>query len=321
MARIGIPRSLFYYYYFPLWKTFFSAMGHQVVLSAQTNRRIIEDGVRAAVDEVCFPVKTYFGHVASLNKSVDYIFCPRIISIEPKGYICPKFMGLPDMIAATTISKGTKLLTPLINVKKGIFEYKRSMIGMAKVLGNSKQQANYAWATAIQTQQDFESLLKKELCPNEAIATTFKEQQPIKRLDLPKIAIMGHGYNLYDPYLSMNLIKKVRERGFNVVTPEMAPPKIIESRSKELRKRVFWTLGKRIMGSLLYYIDENIKGIIYIASFGCGPDSMVGHIAECYTRQRVLPFIMLTIDEHTGEAGINTRIEAFLDMLQRRSAV
>lgn len=64
---------------------------------------------------------------------------------------------------------------------------------------------------------------------------------------------------------------------------------------------------------------EEIDGIIYLACFGCGPDSMIGEMAERYTTGK--PFMLLTIDEHSGEAGMMTRLEAFCDMLRRRRRV
>jgi len=64
-----------------------------------------------------------------------------------------------------------------------------------------------------------------------------------------------------------------------------------------------------------------VDGFIHVVSFGCGPDSMVGEIAERETRRSSnLPYMALTIDEHTAEGGLLTRLEAFTDMLARRRA-
>ena len=69
-------------------------------------------------------------------------------------------------------------------------------------------------------------------------------------------------------------------------------------------------------GSELYFDqDEHIDGIVYLACFGCGPDSLIGEIIE---RRMNKPFIMLTVDEHTGETGLLTRLEAFVDMIERQ---
>jgi len=54
-------------------------------------------------------------------------------------------------------------------------------------------------------------------------------------------------------------------------------------------------------------------------AFGCGPDSlMMDMVQRQATRLRTTPFMSLTVEEHTAEAGIVTRLEAFLDMMYRR---
>ncbi|HWJ02597.1 MAG TPA: hypothetical protein VNU93_02885, partial [Verrucomicrobiae bacterium] len=58
-----------------------------------------------------------------------------------------------------------------------------------------------------------------------------------------------------------------------------------------------------------------------LSCFGCGPDSMVGDMVERACRRNSKPFMMLTLDEHTGEAGVITRLEAYIDMLKRRQKV
>lgn len=97
-VKVGIPRALLFYYYFPMWNGFFKALGVEVILSRNTTKGILDKGVRQSVDDACLPVKLFFGHVLDLKDRVDYLFIPRMVSVERKEYICPKFLGLPDMI-------------------------------------------------------------------------------------------------------------------------------------------------------------------------------------------------------------------------------
>jgi predicted nucleotide-binding protein (sugar kinase/HSP70/actin superfamily) len=54
-------------------------------------------------------------------------------------------------------------------------------------------------------------------------------------------------------------------------------------------------------------------------AFGCGPDSlMMDMVRRQSARLKTSTFMSLTLEEHTAEAGIATRVEAFLDMIQRR---
>ena len=72
-------------------------------------------------------------------------------------------------------------------------------------------------------------------------------------------------------------------------------------------------------GKRFYLIEKKaIKGIIYISAFGCGLDSVLMDLVERKAKEHKIPFTLITIDEQTGEAGVNTRIEAFLDMLEWR---
>ena len=65
-------------------------------------------------------------------------------------------------------------------------------------------------------------------------------------------------------------------------------------------------------------INHKIDGIIALSAFGCGPDSLMVEEVQYHAKEKNIPMIHINIDEHTGEAGFVTRIEAFVDMLIRR---
>jgi len=99
--KVGIARGLLYYRYFPLWQTFLQELGCEVILSTQTTKEMVRQGASVAVSDLCLPIKAYLGHIFSLKDRVDLLFVPRYISIEEDAYMCPKFLGLPDMVAST----------------------------------------------------------------------------------------------------------------------------------------------------------------------------------------------------------------------------
>jgi len=134
------------------------------------------------------------------------------------------------------------------------------------------------------------------------------------------IAIIGHVYNLYDNYINMNLIYKLRNDGVKIITLDMIDENIIQEKASGLNKKMFWNFGTKAVGGALHLLDrENIDGIIYLMSFGCGIDSFVcDYVERKIRRTSNIPFIVLTIDEHSGEAGMDTRIEAFIDMIRWR---
>jgi len=97
MMRIGIPRGLLYYQYYPMRKTFFEELGAEVVVSPSTTQTMLAEGSARVVADTCLPVKVFLGHVLTLVKECDYIFIPAIRSMKSKIYNCSKFLGLPDM--------------------------------------------------------------------------------------------------------------------------------------------------------------------------------------------------------------------------------
>lgn len=325
MTKLGIPRGLLYYSYYPLWKEYFSNLGVEVVLSPKTNKIILDLGVKSALDETCLPVKLYYGHVSWLKDKVDYIFIPRIISVERKEYICPKFMGLPDMIKANIAN-----LPAVIDTTLDLSKSEKNIHKFAKEIGllftNNPWILSKAWKKAVAKQKEFETLMvNKQMFPQEAIDYQNKKSNRMLEINQNRlnIGLIGHGYNIYDEYISMGLIDKLQNRGVNVVTADLMETNEVNDEAAKLPKRMFWTFGRKNIGcagSLAR--DKRVDGIIHIASFGCGPDSLVGElIVRQIRRISDIPILTITIDEHTGEAGVVTRLEAFLDMLSRRVAL
>ncbi len=100
MIRIGIPRALLYYQYYPMWKTFFEELGAEVVVSPPTTQAMLAEGAARVIADTCLPVKVFLGHVLFLVEKCDRIFIPAIRSVGNNIYNCSKFLGLPDMTRA-----------------------------------------------------------------------------------------------------------------------------------------------------------------------------------------------------------------------------
>jgi predicted nucleotide-binding protein (sugar kinase/HSP70/actin superfamily) len=257
MVKVGIPRALFYYYYFPLWREFLQNLGMEVILSPETNKAILDNGVKATLSETCLPIKVFFGHVIALSDQVDYLFVPRITRVEPKAYICPKFMGLPDMLRARLQSL-PHLIDTVVDIS-GDGNSTQCWTDCLKEVGSiwtdNKHLINSSIATALQAQNRFKKHLLDGIPLPDAledtvipeVAATSHPQQTIK------IGVIGHPYNIYDPYISMNLFKKLYSLGVSVVTPESLAENDIEKKARMLPKKLFWTLGKRMIGSALNF--------------------------------------------------------------------
>ncbi len=97
-GRLGIPRALMFYRYFPFWHTFFKRLGWKVMVS---------DGVRQKekivyFEDSCLPMKLLVTHAMQLKEKVDHLFIPRLVSIHRTYIMCPKFRGAPDIVRLAT---------------------------------------------------------------------------------------------------------------------------------------------------------------------------------------------------------------------------
>lgn len=318
--KIGIPRALLYYYYYPMWKVFFRELGAEVVLSSFSTKGLLDKGLKCAVDEVCLPVKIAYGHVLDLLDKVDMIFMPRLVSVEKHEYICPKFLGFPDMVRC--LDKLPPLIDVNINLYRKKWDAHNAVTKVGRLISGNYINIYTAYLRARKIQKIYFRLLHLGLTPDDALAILEDrvKKRPAQEAKEFTVALIGHPYNIYDRHISMNMIGRLSRMGAAVVTAERLPEKTVRSYAARLPKKLFWTLGQRMIGAAFHYLERpDICGMVHVAAFGCGPDSMTGELIERYARAAGMPFLNLTLDEHTGEAGIMTRLEAFLDMVRWRN--
>jgi len=321
-VKIGIPKTLSYYVYYPLWKKFFTELGAEVVVSDNTSRRIVDDGVKETVNDACVPIKLFHGHVANLKDRVEYIFIPRLVSVNGEQIYCPKFLGLPDMIKST-LKDLPEVIAPRIDLRKGKFELMKIVYQVGSIITKNPLQIYSAFKEAKIYFEEFNDLLKEGYTVEEALKILEGKEVDInleENSSSLKVAVLGYPYIVYDPYVSVNMIQKLRGLGVEVVTTDMLTNQELNNQKQKLKKDLFWTFsGEVVKAGYHYYESGEIDGLIHVTAFGCGPDFMVDKLLELAAKDKEeIAFMALTIDEHTGEAGIVTRLEAFVDMLNLR---
>lgn len=298
-VRVGIPRSLLYYYYGDIWREFFRRLGADVVVSGETSQSTIEQG--GLVDEVCLPLKVAAGHACELKGKVDYIFLPRIVSLAAGQYTCPQIIGLPDVVRSC-YRKLPPLIDVTVNQRRNSFDLYRSVIAIGRVLKKNAAASTFAWLQAARLP---------------ANAAPLEQVSPAAQL---RIALIGHPYLIYDRQISMDVIRRLTAWGVEVVTANSVDPLTADYTTRRLAKKIFWQFCNHLTGAALalMYSLQPLDGLIFLTSFACGPDSLVSETLRWHARHHDIPFLLLTVDEHTAEAGFVTRLEAFTDMLGRR---
>ncbi len=308
---IGIPRILHVHELFPFWKAFFTELGYRIVLSDATNKELIREGVETIVAETCFPIKASHGHVLDLlKKGIRDIFIPSVINIKPPDpeientQTCPYVQSFPYAVKSSIDFEGygARVLQPVIHFGWGRDQVERELVQFGRKLKRSAHKVKKAFAKAEANQEKFYDAMIKR---GREILEGLKPGQKV-------MVIVGRPYNSCDSGINLEVPKKLRELG--VLALPMDYLALDSASRQEGIKEMFWRYGQKILcAAHLIREDPNLHGV-FISNFGCGADSFILHFFRDTLAGK--PFLQLEIDEHSADAGVITRCEAFLDSLK-----
>jgi len=322
VKKIGIPRALSFYNNFPFYYGFFKHLGIDIVVSDKTTSKIINEGSRYTASETCLPVKVFAGHVLNLlDKGVYDIFIPSLQSNAYKINNCSKIRGLPDIIR-NIIDRPLNIIDPELNIteRRGFYSFWNET---AQLIGiEDKKLIKTAIEAGWEKYDNFIKTAKNGLPYNKAFENALNnvfESRILESVKPVSVVIAAHGYNLFDERISLNIIKKLEKMNVKVYTPlNVLREEALESVNK-LEELVYWANESELTGTAAYFmLNRKADGVIVLSSFGCGPDSLMAAEISAHAKDMDIPAMHLNIDEHTGEAGFMTRLEAFVDMLVRK---
>lgn len=312
--KIGIPRGLMFSEYFPFYKAFFTELGFDVIISDQTNKRIVEMGLDAAIGEPCFPFKVAHGHHIDLvTKKVDAIFSPRVINAaQPNSNLnqaqtCPYLQAAPDVISSAIGIKeqGIKFISPSLHFKRGKKHLEMQFIEVGKRLNKSAKQSKAAFAAASQAYLNFKNAVQKR---GAEILNDLKPNQMA-------FVVVGRPYTLYDPVVNMDIGKKIQDLGILAIPQDFLPLEAADI-SDTWPNAFSRQIQRKLMAARLIRQDVRLKAVV-LTYFACGPDSFGNPFFKDEINE---PCYVMQIDEHTADAGVITRIEAFSDTANKSSA-
>ena len=299
---IGIPRALLYYRYNILWKNYFKKLGFNIITSPKTTKTILENGKKYSVDEACLSSKIYIGHVYALKDKCNYILIPRVDNYGKEEKVCVKFNANYDIIK--NIFPNLKIITYNIEYTKRSSEA-LSLIKLGIIL--TKRPLKVIISYIIAKIKEKEYLIKDN-----------KKQTKILNNNKDKILIVAHPYNIYDNYIGNSILKILKKYNYDLLYSDKLERKISKKYAKLLSPTLYWTYSKELIGSIYYYQDK-LKGIIFLTSFPCGPDSLVNELM--IRKINNIPTLNIIIDELISITGIETRIESFIDIISERSEI
>ncbi len=294
---VGIPRALLFYYHQDLWIHFFEQLHVKVILSEKTTTETLRDGESFSIDEACLSLKIFLGHVKNLVGRCDFIFIPRLYCIKKEEQVCTNFNALYDLVF-------NLFDTPWIHYNIDLEKKKTELLAfihLGEQLGFSYIDSYKAYQKAKRLSQE----RRKEKIEDQ------KEKLSSSKL---KILLAGHPYNIYDPYISKEIIDYLRKENIEILYSDLIEKEKIDISCAEISTDIHWTHSKEMMASIHEYQDF-VDGIILISSFPCGPDSLS---MEMIKRKVNIPLLHLIFEQKNNDTGILTRLESFLDILKSK---
>ena len=295
---IGIPKALLYYKYSELWTSFFEELGCEIIVSPNTSKKILEDGIKFSLDESCMAMKIYMGHVYYLIDKCDYILVPRLKCIKKHEKLCTNFSALYDLVNNIFDKK-------LINYNVDV-EHKEDELYAFVTMGLSLGFSYRKIVSAYHIAKEKEKMLKER--------EISKQKSIIASSNKIKILLAGHPYNLHDEFIGKQIENVLEKNNIEIIYSDKYDTKYLEQEVKKISPKNYWTYNKEIIGAISHY-QELVDGIILITSFPCGPDSLSN---EMILRNVKIPITNLIIDEANSDTGLLTRIESFIDILEER---
>jgi len=305
---VAFPRALYFHERFPYWQAFFRELGLGVILTPETNRELIQQGIEAAVAEPCFPIQIAHGHAraAAEHAKADFVFLPNMVNAEAsheaiESFYCPWGMTLPHVVKSSPVLEGHagRIIHPILRFRGGREAIARALREPLRPYGIRAREISRALLAAEAAADRFAARVR-----NGGITA----MRLLRESGEKAIVLVGRPYNLYDPAASLDVARKLRARfGVNVVPMEFLAAS--QDDLEAINSNLFWGYGRRIVAAARAAGAWDNLNIIYVTNFKCGPDSFIKPFArDAFGR----PMLTLQFDGHANDAGMMTRVEAFL---------
>ena len=292
--KLGIPRALFYYLNGDIVINCFKKLGIDIVVSPKTTKKIIEDGLYYAPDEMCLSMKNYLGHVAYLKDKCDYILVPRIDNYYTFNQTCTNFLAARDIVENifdVDVLDYNIDLNKKKKKKKGVFKIARS-------LGYKVSEISVAYLYAV------------NICEKRHKKLVSKNIEKLNS-EKKKVLLISHGYNTYDELIGIPIINKLKMENIEVIYSDLLDSSMCRKLSKNISKELYWKYSREAIGAY-EMVKNRIDGVVFLSTFPCGVDSLVNQLLIL---KLDLPYLNIVIDDNDADNGIDTRIESFFDII------
>ena len=332
------------------FKTLFEQLGLEVIPPEKTTSQVIAEGARMAPEMFCFPMKVTLGnYLPALKKGANTIFMVQNVGGSCRqryyGVIQEKvlkenghqinfldFRATPKDIYRTIKEVSGASFWQILKAALFFFKKLRLIEKIEKTAQYCRPRELEKGATdrllsdffskleKINKEKDFSNFKKDALRKLKGIKIE-------KKADLPKVGLIGEIYTVCDPTINFEVERKLglerievhREMDITYHLKKIIFPWkdwVIQRKINPYLRSTVGGHGRDAIYEILHYIKEDFDGIIHLLPMACMPEITVRPILEKLHQESGIPFLSLSLDEQVAEAGIDTRLEAFVDVVK-----
>jgi len=303
---VGLQRALYGHQDAVLWAHFFDRLGYRLVLTPPTNARLSRMGIEAMTAETCYPVKVSHGHVKELVGKTAFLFLPSVVNMgknedKEKGFYCPMVQSNAYMVRMALDLDMTNVLTPVVHLKYDVETLALEIAEQLRPkLSLTVPRVREALYYAFGREKQFRKALFRK-------GTEILKSHPAGE---PMVVVTGRPYNLYDERLNLRLGHNLAKIGVKAI-----PMDFLDVSSVDLSDfpSMYWGMGAKILRVAKIIASNPDFFGLHLTNFGCGADSFLEHFYRHIMGDK--PYMILELDEHSGVAGVMTRLEAYKNVI------
>lgn len=334
------------------------ALGLEVVVPPFSSRRTLDLGVTHCPEMVCAPCKILFGnHVEALQSGVahlimfggpdtcrlGYSVAAQMERLREMGYDFVPYPFSLRNVAGDILRITRELADPSPAVLLSALRFLRDVLVLTDqverlALALRPREVERGMASHLRR----EALAQIEALPDRGVLAARRAEILAPLLVAPRrqarqvyrVGLVGDPYTISEPFFNLNLEEKLGYLGAEVnrwfwlsdslrIDPLRFLPGNPAAKARE--RTVAPYLGRDVGGfaqsslvQAVAFAQQGYDGLIHVAPFNCTPEIVAASVMPQLARDYDIPVLALTFDEHSGDAGLNTRLEAFTDVLERR---
>ena len=302
-VSVGVPMAFSVHSLWPLYSWFFHELGVNLIQSTQ----ILADGIARIESNYCFPSEIAHGALADvLEKKPDFVFMPFFLKMpsmeegEVHATVCPLTQGMPFFLKQAFELSEDRILRPVVDMKNHLRDSGREFEQIAMRMGFTREQGAAAYEKGV---QQYEAYLTEYRALGKRVLEEVAAHPENKY-----ICLLGRPYNAFTRDANMGIPRKILSNGVSVIPFDM-----IYEPDAEIFPNMYWYYGQQDMKAVRKTAEVPNLYPVWISNFSCAPDSFMLHYLRWMMGQK--PYLVLEIDSHSADAGVDTRIEAFLDII------